>query len=148
MAKKLNNEQAKNLAYSIFMTEENISDAELGEKVGMSRVTIGKWRREGIWDDIKKALKGTRENQLSNFVKQLEALNDDINTREGKNYPDYNEGLTQTQLAKNIERFKGDASLVEMLEHNKVVIKFIRANYPDKVKEWVLIFDELVKESM
>lgn len=148
MAKKLNNEQAKNLAYSIFMTEENISDAELGEKVGMSRVTIGKWRREGIWDDIKKALKGTRENQLSNFVKQLEALNDDINTREGKNYPDYNEGLTQTQLAKNIERFKGDASLVELLEHNKVVIKFIRANYPDKVKEWVLIFDELVKESM
>lgn len=148
MAKKLTGEQAKNLAYSIFMTEDNISDAELGEKVGMSRVTIGKWRREGIWDDIKKALKGTRENQLSNFVKQLEALNFDINTRAGNNYPDYNEGLTQTQLAKNIERFKGDASLVELLEHNKVVVKFIRANYPERLKEWVLMFDELVKESM
>lgn len=152
MAKKLTNKQAEDLAYSIFMTEDKITDAEIGERVGgYSRVTIGKWRRAGLWDDMKKAMTATRGSQLTTFVNQLDALNNAINARtkeEGGNYPSYNEVSIQTQLSKNIERFKGDASLVELLEHNKVVVKFIRANYPDKLKEWALMFDELVKESM
>ena len=145
MAKKLNPEQAKKLAYSIFVNEDK-SFVEIADVVGYTPVSVGNWARDGKWKDLKDALKSTSDNQLKNFANQLNELNINISGREkGYRYPDSKEADIQIKLTKAILMFRGEADLTEILAFNRMFLQFLRVNHPEKLKEYTLLFDEFIK---
>lgn len=146
MAKKLTSEQAKKLAYSMFMNEDK-TWVEIAEVVGYSAVSVGNWARDGCWKELKEALTSASDNQLKNFASQLNELNTNISTREeGFRFPNSKEADVQIKLTKAILMFRGEADLTEILAFNRLFLQFLRANYPDKLKEYALLFDEFIKE--
>lgn len=148
MNKPLSSKQKKDLAYSKYMSDD-VTQVELAEFVGVSKVTINKWINEGKWADMKQTLSITREEQLKNFSTQLTALNNDIKGRkEGANFPSSKEVDIQIKLAKAIELFKGDMNLADFISYTKKLIKFLRKNHPDKVKEYTLILNEAIQEEV
>ena len=145
MAKKLNPDRAKKLAYSIFVNEDK-SFVEIADMVGYTAVSVGNWARDGKWKDLKDALKSTSDNQLKNFANQLNELNININNRdEGCRYPSSKEADVQIKLTKAILMFRGEADLTEILAFNRLFLQFLRANHSDKLKEYALLFDEFIK---
>ncbi len=137
MAKKLNPEQAN----------EDKTWVEIAEVVGYTPVSVGNWAKAGCWKDLKEALASTSDNQLKNFANQLNELNINISTRtEGSRYPSSKEADVQIKLTKAILMFRGEADVTEILKHSKLFLTFLRANHPDKLKEYALLFDEFIKE--
>lgn len=146
MAKQLTPKQKKDLAYSIYMSED-LTQVELAEKVGTSKVSIGKWMKEGKWEETKKLLSISTGKLLKDFTEQLNELHKHIKSKdEGKRYPDYTEMSIQNQLTKSIAQFKGKASLIEAISFTSKFTKHLRSHHPDKVKEITLLLDEFVKE--
>lgn len=146
MAKKLNPEQAKKLAYSMYINEDK-TWVEIAEVVGYSAVSVGNWARDGCWKDLKEALATTSDNQLKNFANQLNELNININNRdEGFRYPNSKEADVQIKLTKAILMFRGEADITDILRFNKLFLTFLRANYPERLKEYALLFDQFIKE--
>jgi hypothetical protein len=145
MAKKLTAEQAKKLAYGMFVNEDK-TFVEISEVVGFTPVSIGNWARDGKWKDLKGLLKTTSDNQLRNFVTQLNELNINISKRdEGFRFPNSKEADIQIKLSKAILMFRGEADIADMLTYNRMFLQFLRANHSEKLKEYALLFDEFIK---
>ncbi|MDR3057754.1 MAG: DDE transposase family protein [Prevotella sp.] len=146
MAKKLTNKQKKDWAYSEFMIGE-LNQVEIAEKVGTSKVSMNRWVMDGKWKELKEALTTTREAQLKKFTNQLDALNKEIESRDQK-YPNNKEVDIQIKLTKAIETFKGKASTSDRISFTSALVRFLRINFPDKVKETTLILDLFIKENL
>lgn len=146
MAKQITPKQKKGLAYACYLSED-YTQAELAEKVGTSKVSIGKWIREGKWEERKKLLSVSTDTLLKDFTEQLNELHAQIKGRDkGKRFPNYVEMSIQQQLTKSISQFKGKASLIEAISFTSKFTKHLRSHHPDKVKEITLLLDEFVKE--
>ena len=52
MADKMTNEQRKEWAKLLFV-KENLTQAEIAERVGVSRVTVNKWINTENWEHLK-----------------------------------------------------------------------------------------------
>lgn len=59
----LSNLQKKEWAKLLF-TKENLTQQEIAERVGVSRVTINKWINSENWEHLKVSITITREEQL------------------------------------------------------------------------------------
>lgn len=150
MGKELSLQQKKDLAYALYMSDD-MSQQELADKVGLSKPTISKCIKEGMWQELKEAMSISREEQLKNFTSQLNALNNHIKDRkppEGTPYPTSKEVDIQIKLAKAIDMLKGDASLTEQIFFSKRFIDFLRKHHTDKVKEITLLLNQFVNENV
>lgn len=54
----------------------------IAQRLGRTEKTIGKWKEEGKWDDLRKSLLVTKDAQLASLYNQLDRLNREIETRE------------------------------------------------------------------
>jgi transcriptional regulator with XRE-family HTH domain len=148
MAKELTSKQRQELAYSLFMNEE-LTQAEIAERVGTSRVTVNKWVNEGGWGDLKKAATTTMENLLKDTVTQYSELQAKIKNKEvGLRYPNSVEADILIKLHKIINDLKGDMSLADLISYSKKFLKFLRSNHPDKVKEIALLINAFIQEEV
>ena len=53
----------------------------IAQRLGRTEKTIGKWKEEGKWDDLRKSLLVTKDTQLTSLYNQLDRLNREIETR-------------------------------------------------------------------
>ena len=60
MADKMTNEQRKEWAKLLFV-KENLTQAEIAERVGVSRVTVNKWINTENWEHLKVSVTITKE---------------------------------------------------------------------------------------
>lgn len=74
---ELTNEQKKAWAKTLY-TRETLTQAEIAERVGVSRVTVNNWIGKGNWEQLKASITITREEQLKNLYRQLAELNNAI----------------------------------------------------------------------
>ena len=66
--------------------KENITQQEIADRVGVSRVTVNKWAKE--WEGLKLNLLQTREERISSTLTQLDELDRSIASKEeGKRFP-------------------------------------------------------------
>mgnify|MGYP002601704983 CR=1 FL=1 len=70
---ELTNEQKKAWAKTLY-TRETLTQAEIAERVGVSRVTVNNWIGKGNWEQLKASITITREEQLKNLYRQLAEL--------------------------------------------------------------------------
>lgn len=72
--------QQKDLA-EILYTRHNLNFKQIEEKVGVTAKTISKWASEDNWDEQRKSLAATKEQQIKGFYQQLDDLRQHIATR-------------------------------------------------------------------
>lgn len=60
---------------------EGNTQKEIARRLGRTEKTIGKWKDEGKWDELRKSLLITKDNQLNSLYNQLDRLNKEIDTR-------------------------------------------------------------------
>lgn len=146
MGKKLTNKQAEELGFSLYMNED-LTQKEIAKRVGRSVVTVNKWVAKGQWEEKKQAYYRTSEEQLKIFTTQLAALNRAIEERDDK-YPTSKEADIQIKLTKAIQLFKGEADIADLIAYNKRFTRFLRANYPQKLKEITQLLNEFLHNEL
>ena len=52
----LTRQQQKDYAKQLFLNEPGITQAEIAQRVGVSKNTICKWVSEGRWEDLKTSM--------------------------------------------------------------------------------------------
>ena len=59
----------------LLYTKENLTQAEIAGRVGVTRVTINKWINSESWEMLKVSITITKEEQLKNIYRQLVEIN-------------------------------------------------------------------------
>ncbi len=77
----LSKAKEKEYARVLFLSDQNLTQKEMAEKVGITEKTLIKWIDQEGWRDLKKSLLVTKTSQLSNLYNQMEWLNNLIATR-------------------------------------------------------------------
>ena len=84
---ELSNSQKKEWAQTLYL-RENLTQAEIAERVGVSRVTISNWIKAGKWEEHKAGITLTRQEQVNNHNPQDAEINPNIEYRpDGHRYP-------------------------------------------------------------
>ena len=103
---ELTNEQKKAWAKTLY-TRETLTQAEIAERVGVSRVTVNNWIGKGNWEQLKASITITREEQLKNLYRQLAELNNAIMGKpEGERFPNAAEADTISKLSNAIKKLE------------------------------------------
>lgn len=140
----------KEYAQMLF-TRENLSQAEIAEKVGVSRVTISRWAKDGHWDELKVSITITRDEQLKLLYRQLAELNRTIserNTEEGPRYATAAEADTITKLSKAIKKLETDVRLDDIISAFSQFLTWMRSFDIEETKRIAPFFDAFVKSKL
>ncbi len=120
-------EQRKNHAKVLFTREGITTNKDLAERVGISEKTIGKWINEEGWQKLQKNFLLTRDEQMSNLLDELAAMNAYIKLKpEGLRFADSKEGDARRKLVMDIKDLETKASLPEVIAACKLLLDFIR----------------------
>lgn len=110
---KADNEKKKSLARVLYMS--GMEQQEIAEKVGASRVTIGKWAAAGAWKEARAAKSVTRQELINKLLLTIDALLTQVN--DSKN-PDLMASLSDklAKLSSVIEKLDKKANVVDVIE--------------------------------
>lgn len=122
------------------------SQVEIADKVGVTPVTISKWRNKYKWDSKRKSLLITRPEQLANLYEQLSELNERIKGREkGSRYPVKGEADTQAKITASIRNLEIEISLADTIDVFMKFNDYVRDVDLEKAKEIVAYQDAYIK---
>lgn len=147
---KLTMSQKKEWAQLLY-TQQNITQKEAAERVGVSAVTMNKWVRVGKWDELKVSITITREEQLKSLYRQLTEMNRTIAEREsaeGNRYPTSAEADTISKLANAIDKLETETGLNEILSSFKEFLGWLRKFDIPAAQKLVPLFDDFVKTKL
>lgn len=141
-------QEKKDLAKLLF-TRNNLSQKEIAERVGVDPKTIGKWVKDELWENLRKSLLVTKEEQLRFFYDQLDSLNKAITLRpEGKRYADSKEANTFVMLTTSIRNMETETGVNEIIDVAKAFLNWLRADDLDQAKAITRLFDSFIKERL
>lgn len=147
MGKELTNQQKKDWAKVIFL-QENLTIQEIAAKVGVSRVTMGKWVKESNWEMYKAALTTTREEQIRNVYLQLAEINRSIAERKENKFPTPAEADTIKKLTAAINDMEKDFGVDIIIGVTKKLLTWMKKRSPEKADEMSYIIDEFIQEKL
>ena len=147
MGKELTNQQKKDWAKVIFL-QENMTIQEIASKVGVSRITLGKWVKEGNWEMYKVALTTTREEQIRNTYLQLAEINKSIADRKENKFPTPAEADTIKKLTAAINDMEKDFGIDIIIGVTKKLLTWMKKRNPEKADEMSYIIDEFIQEKL
>lgn len=137
----------KELAKLIFLSEPNVTQQEIADRTGASRVSIGKWVKE--WEKLKLNLLQTREERINSTLIQLDELDRAIAQKpEGARFPDKNEAQIRRKLTEDLEALEQDASIRDIYNVSRRLLDWLRPRNLEKAKELANYFDAYIKEQM
>ena len=115
---ELTNAQKKEWAKTLYL-RESLTQQEIAERVGVSRVTVSNWVRAGKWEEQKAGLTLTRQEQVANLYRQVAEINRSISARaEGERFPSSKEADILGKLSaaiRNMEQETGIADIISVL---------------------------------
>ena len=139
---ELTSRQKKDFARTIYLNEE-LTHAEIAERVGVKRQTVSRWAGEGNWERYKVSITMTREEQLKNLYLQLAELNNAINGRpEGERF------ASTAKITGSIKKMETDVGLADILSVFKSFVKWLRTYDMARSKEIVPLLDAYVKSKL
>lgn len=147
MKKELTNGQKKEWAKMVYM-QDGLNFQEIATKVGISRVTIGKWAKDGNWELYKAALSTTREDQVRTVYLQLAAMNKTIAEREGNKFPTSAEADAIRKLTAAINDMEKDFGIDVVMGVTKKLLVWMRRRNPEQAKELSFLIDEFIQEKL
>ena len=133
----------------LLYTKENLTQAEIAEKVGVSRQTVSKWIKTEKWEELKVGITMTREQRISEWFRQLANINHVINGRaKEERFPTKSEADIITQLTNAIEKMEKEAGVADLISSGTIIIKYIRTINPEHAKKVTGYVDNLIKERL
>ena len=148
MADKMTNEQRKEWAKLLFV-KENLTQAEIAERVGVSRVTVNKWINTENWEHLKVSVTITKEEQLKSLYRQLAELNDKIAEREpGERFANVKEADTISKLANAIKKMETEVGLADITSVFSDLLKWPRTYDTEQAKQICPVLDAYVKSKL
>ena len=144
----LTNKQKKEWAGVLYL-KENLTQAEIAEKVGVSRVTVNKWIKSEMWEKHKAGITITLEEQIGNMYRQVAEINRNIEEREeGKRFASPKEADSLIKLASAIKKMEGDAGIADIISVGTRVIEWLRQVDLEKAKEFTRYIDAFIKANL
>jgi DNA-binding XRE family transcriptional regulator len=131
----------------LLYTKNELNRKEVAARVGVNEKTVGKWVEEYGWDDMRKSLLVTREEELRNLLDQLSELNAKIKARpKGERYGDPSEANTQGQITASIRKLTTETGLTEIMDICPKILGFAQKNFPEHIKVTIAILDAFVNQ--
>lgn len=144
----LNNSQKKQWAQTLYL-RENLTQLEIAERVGVSRVTVSKWVRDGKWEEQKAGITLTRQEQVSNLYRQVAEINRTIATRhEGERFPNSKEADILGKLSAAIRNMEQETGIADVISVLTAFIEWLRPLDLDKAKELTRLADAFIKDRL
>lgn len=145
-AKDLSNEQKREWAQILF-TKERLSQKEIAAKVGASEKTICIWKEKHMWEQLRKSLLVTKEEQLRKLYNQLDFITNEIEEREYQ-VANSKEADVISKITSSIKQLETETSIAECFEVGKQFIQFLRKNDLEKAKETTALFDAFIQTQL
>lgn len=148
MTNELTIAQKKEWAGMLYL-KENLTQQEIAEKTGVSRVTIGKWIKAEKWEERKTGITLTREEQIANLHRQVAEINNVIGQREpGKRYATPSEADTLGKLASAIKKMESDVGIADIISVGMRFIDWLHPVDVEKSKEYIRLWDAFIKDNL
>ena len=144
----LTNAQKKEWAKTLYM-RENLSQQEIAERVGVSRVTVSNWVRAGKWEEQKAGLTLTRQEQVANLYRQVAEINRAISARaEGERFPNSKEADILGKLSAAIRNMEQETGIADIISVLTGFIEWLRPFDLEKAKELTRLADAYIKDKL
>ena len=145
----LTNKQKKEWAKMLYL-KENMTQAEIAEKVGLSRQTVNRLIKDEKLEEYKVGLTMTAEQQITEWMRQIANINRVIAQRpDDQRHPTTAESDTITKLTNSIKKLEADVGIADIISVCTRLLKYSRQIYDlDKVKELTRLFDSFIKENL
>lgn len=134
---------------SLLALKENMTQAEIAKKVGLSRQTIIKLAKEEKWEERRTAMTLTREEQIGNLYRQVGEINKAIGNRpEGERFATSKEADILGKLSSAIKKMEGDAGIADIISVGTRFVEFLRPVDLEKAKEVTRLFDAFIRQNL
>ena len=144
----ISRQQQKEFARTLYL-RENLTQAEIAERVGVSRQTVIRWVGAEKWDELKASISMTAEEQIRNLQRQVIEINNSILTREsGNRYANAREADTIVKLTTAINKLQTEAGIHEIVGVGAAFVDFMRPIDLEKAQEFTRLFDAFIKAKM
>lgn len=144
----LTNVQKKEWAKTLYM-RENLTQQEIAERVGVSRVTVSNWVRAGKWEEQKAGLTLTRQEQVANLYRQVAEINRAISARaEGERFPNSKEADILGKLSAAIRNMEQETGIADIISVLTGFIEWLRPFDLEKAKELTRLADAYIKDKL
>jgi uncharacterized protein YjcR len=120
MAKKNEQELAKQLFLQSDKTQKQIAGI-----VGTQESTIGKWVKEGGWDELKETLRTSDEQIIRDLYAEMVAINKFI--KENGGYPDSKMADARNKVIASINRMQKQVALPQKVAVCMQLLDFVAA---------------------
>ena len=140
--------QKKEWAAMLYL-KENLTQAEIAEKIGISRQTVNKWIKAEKWDERLVGISMTKEEQIKNLYRQITEINDKIKGRkQGERHATTSEADIIAKLSTAIKKMEDDIGIADIIGVSIRFLEWIRAVDLDKAKEVTRLFDAFIKDTL
>ena len=144
----LTNAQKKEWAKTLYM-RENLTQQEIAERVGVSRVTVSNWVRAGKWEEQKAGLTLTRQEQVANLYRQVAEINRAISARaEGERFPNSKEADILGKLSAAIRNMEQETGIADIISVLTGFIEWLRPFDLEKAKELTRLAYAYIKDKL
>lgn len=144
----LTNKQKKEWAGMLYL-KENLTQQEIADKVGVSRITVNKWIKAEMWEQRKAGLTLTREEQIRLLYQQVAEINRNIKNRdEGKRVATSKEADVLIKLSSAIKKMETESGIADIIDVGMRFIEFLRPVNLELAKDVTRMFDLFVKSSI
>ena len=145
---ELTNTQKKEWAKSLYL-RESMTQQELANRVGVSRVTISNWIKDGKWEEYKAGLTLTRQEQVANLYRQVAEINRTIAERpSGERFATSKEADILGKLAAAISKMEQEVGIADTISVLTSLIEWLRPHDIEKAKEITRIADAYIKDKL
>lgn len=143
---ELSGQQKKDWARTLYL-RENLTQAEIATRVGVSRVTINKWAQGGKWEEQKAGMTITRDQQIANLYRQVAEINRVIADRpEGERFASSKEADILGKLSASIHKMETDAGIADTISVLTKFVNWLRPVDLEKAKEITRLADAFIKD--
>lgn len=145
---ELTNAQKKEWAKTLYL-RENLTQQEIADRVGVSRVTVSNWVRAGKWEEQKAGLTLTRQEQVANLYRQVAEINRAISARaEGERFPNSKEADILGKLSAAIRNMEQETGIADIISVLTAFIAWLRPLDLEKAKELTRLADAYIKDRL
>lgn len=129
--------------------KENLTQQEIADRVGVSRVSVSNWVRAGKWEEQKVGLTLTRQEQVANLYRQVAEINKAIAERpEGERFPSSKEADILGKLSAAIRNMEQEVGIADIISVLTGLIDWVRAADLEKAKEITRLADAYIKDKL
>lgn len=125
----------------LLFCQMGLTQKEIAEKVGVTEKTIGKWKDDEGWDQLKTVMITTRSSVVKNLQRQMELWQMQI----GDNLASSKEVDILTKLASSIRSLESETGVSDFVDTGMKFIAFLQLHNPELVSPVTHWFDQFIK---